>query len=278
MLAAVACVWAASCAQPQPVDADPAPQPAVGASDGGGMVDGEGASERAEPEVALVDGDGEGVSEGAEPDGGVVDSQGVSEGAQSPDGASVGGGVVDGEGVLEGVDSEGALVDDGGIVDREEVSEGASEPEGSGRFRQPGELVGHPLRLGAVVGEGAGPLRSEHSLWEAVMGEVFEACDGGAAVIDALLDSGVYLTAAAAFDITYEFGKLQRGSCIPGEPGYVHIGWRGPAGAVRASPEEAIEAVQNAACLYGCGHNLGGYGSRLGYEVRRDVFRGGCAC
>ena len=160
------------------------------------------------------------------------------------------------------------------MVDEEEVSAGASEPEGSGGFRQPGELVGNPRKHAAVVGEGAGPLRSVHSPWEAAMGEVLDVCDGAAtiAVIDRLLGSGADLTVEASYEITDELGDLHRRGCGSGEPRYVHLGWNGPAEILRRSREEAREVVQGAACLYGCGHHLGWGNDQLGYETFPGVF------
>ena len=117
----------------------------------------------------------------AEPDGGVADEV-VSSGGVPDLGAGEGmldeprlgsGGVSDGGG--EGVSGPGGAADPRFGQPRElvvvcpagQVTVCAADP----RFGQPTELVGYPGVPGAVVGVGAGPLRSEHSPWEALMGE-----------------------------------------------------------------------------------------------------------
>ena len=91
----------------------------------------------------------------------------------------------------------GGVSDGGGVVDGggEEAAASDAGSGGSGRLEQPGELVGRPGVPGAVVGEGAGLLRSEHSPWEAVMGEVFEVCDPGFVplILDRMVGSGYEL-------------------------------------------------------------------------------------
>ena len=61
VLVAAVCVWAAACAQSEPVDGRAAAQPAVGAAEGAGLSDG-----------GVVDGE-DGFEGTAEPDGGDLD-------------------------------------------------------------------------------------------------------------------------------------------------------------------------------------------------------------
>ena len=257
VVVAAVCVWAAACAQSQPVDGRAAAQPAVGAAEGAGVSGGGSNPDRGGGLEGTAEPDG-----GGDPDGGVVDRADGVEGTAEPGGGDPDGGVVDAPGVSEGAEPERGVVDDGGIVDGEGVSEGVSGPGGSGRFRQPGELVGDPGRTGAVVGVGAGPLRSEHSRWEAVMGEVFDMCDyyeAATAVTGRVVGPGDEVSELVQFELA-EIHLRECGSS--GEPRYAHVTWSGP-GPVRLSREEATEAVQESRCLYGCGHHLG-YGGDLG--------------
>jgi len=266
VLVAVALVGVVSCAQPEPVGEPPAAQPTAQASDGGGIVDGGSVPDPVVgPEAAAEPDGGETVDGGSVPDpeGGLEATVEPSDG--DPDG---------GEGVWEATVEPSGVDPDGG----EGVLEGGSGSGGSGRFRQPGELVGRPGVPGAVVGEGAGLLRSEHSPWEVVMGEVFDVCDPGFVplIIDRMVGSG-YGLAELYVPVNLKLeGYLWNwcgsgGTPRDGMPRYAHMTWRGP-GPARLSPEEATDAVQEVACLYGCGHNLGGGGMQLGYEAPHDVF------
>lgn len=269
VLVAVALVGAVSCAQPQPVGEPAAAQPTAQASDGGGIVDGGSVPDPAAgPEAAAEPDGGETVDGGSVPD----PEGGLEAAAESSDGDPVGG-----EGFSEGAVEPVGGDPDGGS-DGEGVSEGGSAPEGSGRFEQPGELVGYPGVPGAVVGQGAGPLRTEHSPWAAVMGEVFSVCDPGftAAIIDRMVASG-YGRAELYVPVNLKLERYLRNECgsdgtpRDGMPRYAQIGWGG-LGPARLSPEEAIEAGEPGWCFFGCGHNLGGGGQELGYEAPHDVF------
>ena len=254
-----------SCAQAEPVDEGPGPELAVGASDGGHVLDGDWISdmERGLESPAELVGD--------VLDGGVVELPRDSESAE-PDGEmSDDDLVVEGMGVF-GNEEPGSEIGGGGVVvDLSGGSEGVSDPGGSSLFRQPGELVGYPGLPGVVVGKGAGPLRREHSRWEALMGQVFDVCDyfgAATAVTGTVVGPGDEVSVLAQ----HEIAELQKRECGGGgEPGYAHVTWDGP-GPVRGSPREATEAVQDWPCLYGCGHNLGYGGMGLGYEAPHGMF------
>ncbi len=226
---------------------------------------------------------GTAAPDGADPDGGVVGGADWFVGTAAPDGADPDGGVVGGERVAEGDEAESVTVDGGGIGG-DAVSEGASGPGDADPLRQPGELVGAPWQSGAVVGEGAGPLRSDkHPPWEAVVGEVFDVCDDStpAVVLERALDSfepsvfvppryeGDYGRSVNKYEIFDEFAGARKGNCggfYEGMPRYAHM-TAGGLGPVRDSPEEATEAVQDGPCLYGCGHRLGSGHYQSGYPV-----------
>ena len=162
------------------------------------------------------------------------------------------------------------------------------------RFGQPTELVGYPGVPGAVVGVGAGPLRSEHSPWEALMGRVIDVCAGvdgfvgsgdelsdgllrqrrARSQVDALVGPDSEMSVADRYRVGNKIAALQRTNCGDGgTPRYVHVSWGG-FGMTHDTPEEAIEAMlEGWGCpYYGCGHNLGGGGQELGYEAPHDVF------
>ena len=264
LAAAAVFTGVASCAPPEPVGEDLPAQTAVGASDGGEVLDG--------GWIADME---RGLESPAEPgggafDGGVVELPRGSESAE-PDGENSDSDLdVEGMSVMEGEEPDGEIGGDGVDVELGS-SEGVPDPEGSSLFRQPGELVGYPGLPGVVVGEGAGPLRREYSRWDALMGQVFDVCDysgAATAVTGTVVGPGDEVSALAQ----HEISELQKRECGDGgEPGYAHVTWDGP-GPVRASPREATEAVQDRPCLYGCGHNLGYGGMGLGYEAPHGMF------
>ncbi len=105
------------------------------------------------------------------------------------------------------------------------------------------------------------------------MGDVLEVCDADA--VAAMFEKVVRVADPPSSDLYLmglKIADFQDGEC-GGDRGrlYVHLTWRG-FGPARGSPEEATEAVQEGACLYGCGHNLGYGGQLLGYEAPYGAF------
>jgi hypothetical protein len=122
------------------------------------------------------------------------------------------------------------------------------------------------------------------------MGEAFDVCDDGSpwAVYERVLDSfepSVFVPPrfegdrdnVTPYEILDEFEDARKGNCgghFEGTAQYAHMGYGG-LGPLRASPEEAIEAMQSASCPYGCGHNLGSGQSSarpVGYQMPYDVY------
>ena len=105
------------------------------------------------------------------------------------------------------------------------------------------------------------------------MGVVFDVCEpvGALVAVSGLSSSVLGPDYQVGTMVQRDIDELQARECSDGMSRYAHMTWTGP-GPLRASPEEATEAVQEWQQLYGYGHSLGSIGHRLGYELSQDLF------
>ena len=268
-----AAVWAAACAGPDSVDGPPPPAAAEDADSVEASADVEDAEDAHSVEGPADVEDADSVEGPAD----VEDADSVEGPADVEDADSVEGpaDVEDADSVEGPADVEDADSVEGSAGEAAE-SVGVGDVGGGSGVVVLGDLPPRPARPGAVVGVGEGPLRSERSDWESLMGEVLDVCgddrDAAAAIKGRRPDPGEEVTA-----LTEDLVAGLRRGCVDGR-GFAHIGWDGP-GPVRVTPEEAIEAVSGWACFFGCEHHLG-YGAsfrgvghtQLGYDAPAGVF------